>query len=136
MNIRIDDGVITSRAVDTLPVTDTISISTQAMIEEGQSLLIGGLSQEVSEKSRSGLPVLSKIPGLGQLFRNDTESFSKVERLFLLTPRLVILGGPPPAEPQGPALNKRVLPPQPPAAAAPKANEAPSSTAFDEMYRS
>ncbi|XVJ70511.1 MAG: type III secretion system outer membrane ring subunit SctC [Rhizobacter sp.] len=136
MSIRIDDGVITTRSVDTLPVTDTISISTQAMIEEGQSLLIGGLSQEISGKNRSGIPLLSKIPGLGQLFRNDTESFSKVERLFLLTPRLVILGGPRPVEPEGPALNKRVLPPPASTTPAPRAYEAPSSNTFDELYKS
>ena len=102
MSIRIDDGIITTRSVDTLPVTETVSVSTQAMIEEGQSLLIGGLTQEVSDKSTVGVPVLSKLPGVGRLFRNDVESVARVERLFLLTPRLVVLGGPRPPPPPGP----------------------------------
>lgn len=89
--IQIEDGVISSRSVDGLPVTESTSVGTQAMIEEGQSLLIGGLTQEISEKSVTGVPGLSKIPWVGRLFRTEEDRSTRVERLFLLTPRLVTL---------------------------------------------
>jgi type III secretion protein C len=86
--VKINDGSVSEAQVDQIPVVQNTTISTQALIEDGASLLIGGYSQEREKKSKSGVPWLSGIPLLGKLFSTSSEGASKVARLFLITPRI------------------------------------------------
>ncbi len=87
--IRIEDGGLTTDQVDKIPVVRRTSIGTWALIEEGQSLLIGGFTQEQQARREYGVPVLSSIPVLGSLFKTRENQQVSVERLFMLTPRIV-----------------------------------------------
>lgn len=87
--IRIEDGGITQQSVGTLPVVQRTTITTQAFINEGESLLIGGYKSEVHNTTRVGIPGLSAIPVLGALFRREQKEKSHMEHLFMLTPRVV-----------------------------------------------
>lgn len=89
--IRIEDGTVTSQSVDGVPVVRRSRINTQAMIADGQALLIAGYAQEESSKSQAGVPGLASLPVLGWLFKNTAQRKTKVERLFLLTPRILNL---------------------------------------------
>lgn len=92
LSVRIEDGnILQEGAVDQIPATRSSSIGTQAFINEGQSLLIAGYSVDSEVKTNTGVPGLSKIPGLGALFRSESNTIEKSERLFLITPRLVNL---------------------------------------------
>ena len=91
--VGIVDGQTSERQVDDIPVLEESSINTQALINEGQSLLIGGLVREFSSNSVSKVPVLGDIPVVGSLFRNNSKTTSRVERLFLITPRLSLQPG-------------------------------------------
>jgi type III secretion protein C len=86
--IRIEDGSLTSQAVDQIPVVQRSTITTQAFIGEGESLLIGGYKTEVSRDADVGVPGLRDVPILGALFRFREKQKNRVERLFLLTPRI------------------------------------------------
>jgi type III secretion protein C len=87
--IAIEDGSISARAVDGLPVVDRSSIDTQAMVFEGESLLIGGITRQSSIDDRTQVPVLGDLPVVGALFRSTTTGASRIERMFLISPRLV-----------------------------------------------
>lgn len=91
MNIHIEDGQITSQMVGNLPVVNKSEINTQALINEGESLLIAGYSVDQQTKGVDAVPGLSKIPLLGALFRHDQTTGQRFQRLFLLTPRVVAL---------------------------------------------
>ena len=86
--IRIDDGAVTTEKVDLLPVIRRSSITTQSLVGSNQALLIAGYAQETDSNDNSGVPGLSSIPYLGRLFKYTDKRHSKVERLFLLTPRI------------------------------------------------
>ena len=86
--VNIEDGSTSDQRVDDIPIIDRSSINTQALISEGQSLLIGGLVRETTQNSVSKVPLLGDIPVLGGLFRTNRKSSVQAERLFLLTPRL------------------------------------------------
>lgn len=88
MLVSIDDGTLGSRTVDTLPVVNRSSINTQALIFEGESLLVGGITREASNDDVTKVPFLGDIPLLGALFRSSTTGNARVERLFLIQPRL------------------------------------------------
>lgn len=86
--IRIEDGGLTQQTVGTLPVVQRTTITTQAFINEGESLLIGGYKSDVRNDTRVGVPGLSSIPVLGALFRHHQREKSRVEHLFMLTPHI------------------------------------------------
>jgi type III secretion protein C len=86
--VNIEDGSITSRTVDNLPVVERSAVNTQALIQEGESLLIGGLVRESSGSSVDKVPVLGDIPVVGNLFKTRSDNQGRVERMFLITPRL------------------------------------------------
>ena len=70
------------------PIKQT-KINTQAIVTEGQSLLIGGYYYEQQVDSETGVPVLMSIPILGHLFKSSNTQTKRMERLILLTPRVI-----------------------------------------------
>jgi type III secretion protein C len=86
--VNIEDGALTERNVDTLPVVSRSALSTQALIYEGESLLVGGLVRESSGDQVTKVPLLGDIPLLGALFRSTKKSDGRIERMFLIQPRL------------------------------------------------
>lgn len=87
--IRIEDGGITQQTVSNIPVVQRTTLTTQAFVNEGESLLIGGYKSDVHNDTKVGIPGLSAIPGLGALFRHQQKESSHTEHLFMLTPRVV-----------------------------------------------
>jgi type III secretion protein C len=87
---QIEDGSFDRQAtVDSLPVVKRSAINTQALIAEGESLLIGGLTRDETGVSESKVPLLGDLPLLGHLFKTTEKRGARLERLFLITPRLV-----------------------------------------------
>ena len=74
------------------PIKQT-KINTQAIVDVGQSLLIGGYYYEQKSDGESGVPLLKDIPILGHLFKSSTKRGRLMERLILLTPRIVTPDG-------------------------------------------
>ena len=110
LSLSIQDGDFEGAVVDQVPIVKQTEINTEASVREGESLLIGGISMESESSGVSGVPVLSKIPLLGALFRHNEGARSRTERLFLLTPKIISVGGQRPA-----AANGAQPRPQPPA---------------------
>lgn len=90
LSIDIDDGSLAVEAVDNIPIVRRRSVTTQALIAEGKSLLIAGFSSEEKVSLTVGVPGLSSVPVLGALFRFQEAKHVNMERLYLLTPRLVV----------------------------------------------
>ena len=123
MSINIEDGDISAtQAVDQIPVVLHRTVNTQALIDEGTSLLIAGYSSEQKTSAASGVPVLSNIPVLGRLFKYDQKKLAKQERFYLLTPRLVTPATAASALPVQPA---PIVPSVPPAQSLPPALPSP-----------
>jgi len=72
---------ITSRKVDTL-----------VRMQSGETLIIGGLIGEEESKTVQRIPLLSKIPLFGHLFKNSSKRNSKTEVLIFLTPYVTEAG--------------------------------------------
>ena len=87
--VSIEDGSLTPDVVDEIPIIDKSTLSTQAIIYDGESLLLGGLVRESTETSERKVPVLGDVPLLGRIFKRKTDIKTSTERLFLITPRLI-----------------------------------------------
>jgi type III secretion protein C len=87
--VNLETGRVSdTQSVDQIPVVDRSAINTQALIYEGESLLIGGLTQESSSKGVDKVPLLGDIPLLGNLFKTQRDKGARIERMFLISPRL------------------------------------------------
>lgn len=67
----------------------TNEATTQIVLNDGETAVIGGLVQTKSGKSMKGIPFLMNIPFIGALFRTTTTSTAKREILIFLTPHLL-----------------------------------------------
>ncbi len=63
--------------------------TTNLVVQDGQTIVIGGLIREDTTKGRTGVPFLSRIPIIGWLFGNTQDDKARVELIILLTPRVV-----------------------------------------------
>lgn len=89
MDVHIEDGKLTDQQVGQLPVVSNSTIDTQALINEGDSLLIAGYSVDQDDHTQTAVPLLSKIPLIGGLFKYRKHQGQRFQRLFLLTPRVL-----------------------------------------------
>ncbi len=90
LTVTIEDGSISNdTVVDGIPVVDRSSLNTQAVIFNGENLLLGGLVRERDVKNTDKVPLLGDIPAVGKLFQRTTSTQLRKERLYLITPRLV-----------------------------------------------
>jgi general secretion pathway protein D len=67
----------------------TRKAQTSLVIEDGQTIIIGGLMRSKSDINSSGIPYLRDIPILGYLFGGMSDDFKKTELIFLVTPRVI-----------------------------------------------
>lgn len=91
LDVDIEDGQIQDTQIDTLPTVRRSVVSTQAIVGEGQTLLIGGYKSTQSTRDINKVPGLGSIPVLGMLFSNKVQNQASRERLFMIKPRLVTL---------------------------------------------
>jgi len=89
LQVKIEDGQLGARQVTSIPTVQQSSLTTQALIKRNQSLLVGGLYLKVDKKQASGYPWLQRIPVLGYLFSVKGKVDDMVERIFVITPRIV-----------------------------------------------
>ncbi len=64
-------------------------VTTQVLLMDGETMVIGGIYETKSTESESGIPLLKDIPGLGWLFKNKEKSESTTELLIFITPTVM-----------------------------------------------
>jgi type IV pilus assembly protein PilQ len=82
---------INSVTFDTLgnPVQKTTTVTTSMMAKNGQTIFIGGLIEDSKTDTRSIVPCLGSIPGLGLLFGQRSNTIKKSELIILITPQIL-----------------------------------------------
>ncbi len=88
------DLVVTQDTVSTVtngtaPAIDTQRIGTQVLVNNGETIVLGGIYQQSVINSVSKVPVLGDIPYFGWMFRNTNNFNEKKELLIFVTPRIV-----------------------------------------------
>ncbi|MDO8932723.1 MAG: type IV pilus secretin PilQ [Rhodocyclaceae bacterium] len=68
---------------------NTKHIKTDVLVENGGTVVIGGIFQQIESHQIQKVPVLGDLPYLGILFRNNTKSDQKTELLVFITPKIV-----------------------------------------------
>ncbi len=89
VEINKDEPDYTNTNVEGEPAISTKHVKTQAMIEDGGTLIVGGIYQETMSHTLSKVPLLGDIPVLGNLFKRRGREHGRNELLFFITPRIM-----------------------------------------------
>ncbi len=73
----------------TIPDEDTSRLSTNVEVQDGQTVVLGGLFTERTSTTRRQIPVLGDVPILGMAFRGEDNSVDRAEIIFMITPSVV-----------------------------------------------
>ena len=68
---------------------DTQEIKTQVLVENGETIVLGGIFQQVNSNDVSKVPLFGDLPVVGALFRNSSTVYQKRELLIFVTPKIV-----------------------------------------------
>jgi general secretion pathway protein D len=88
---QINDTIVNERSIspNLVPVIGTEQLVTSVNVPDRNTIVLGGLISETKTKQTSGLPVLGRIPGLGKLFRTDSDNTERKELIIFIQPQVV-----------------------------------------------
>jgi general secretion pathway protein D len=86
---EVSDVIATTTSDIDSPTIQQRVIRTTVAVQSGDTIALGGLIRDREEDSISGIPLLSSIPVLGNLFKKTDRIVRRVELLVLITPRVV-----------------------------------------------
>lgn len=81
--------VVPSATGGFVPSIDTREITTQVLVNDGQTVVLGGILETERRDAESKVPFLGDIPGVGHLFKSTTKTDNKDELLIFVTPRIL-----------------------------------------------
>ena len=87
--LNVKPSITSAELEEGIPVTRTAFVETWMVAKSGETVLIGGLIQDTTIKTRSEVPCLGDLPLLGLLFGSRKRSVDKTELVILITPTVV-----------------------------------------------
>ena len=71
------------------PSINTNELQTNVLVSDGETVVLGGIFDDLRVKNSSKVPFLGDLPVLGNLFKNSSSTSSQAELLIFVTPRIV-----------------------------------------------
>ena len=75
--------------VNGVPPINTQNVETQVLVDNGETVVLGGVYEQTKTKNINRVPFFGDLPLVGVLFRNKTETNDKQELLIFVTPKLI-----------------------------------------------
>ncbi len=85
----IGDLVSSGQAGGFIPAIDTTELTTQVLVGNGETVVLGGVFRTENLETISKVPFFGDIPYVGNLFRNESVQRAKTETLIFITPRIL-----------------------------------------------
>ncbi|AJJ55898.1 type IV pilus secretin PilQ family protein [Yersinia pseudotuberculosis IP 32953] len=82
-------GITIKRGESEMLLIDKQEIKTQVTVNDGETIVLGGIFQQKKRQSVNKVPLLADIPLLGAMFRQDTQQQSRRELVIFITPKLI-----------------------------------------------
>jgi type II secretory pathway component GspD/PulD (secretin) len=92
LHILPEFGVFVERVTLTtsdVPVVDTRKVDTIALVEDGQTVVLGGMRKKDVSREVNKVPLLGDVPILGYLFRFEGEDTAVTELVVFITPKII-----------------------------------------------
>lgn len=72
-----------------IPSVDTREVSTQVLVDNGETVVLGGIFQQTNRNEVDKIPFFGDLPGIGRLFRRTINEDDKAELLIFVTPKIL-----------------------------------------------
>ena len=72
-----------------VPSIDTRSVVTQVLVNDGETVVLGGIFETERRETENKVPVLGDLPAVGRLFKSTNNTSNKSELLIFVTPRIL-----------------------------------------------
>jgi type IV pilus assembly protein PilQ len=89
MDILVKQDSVGSFTVNGEPAINVTEISTQALVGNGQTLVLGGIFQSEELTGDQKVPILGDLPLVGNLFKKQMRTRDKREILIFITPKII-----------------------------------------------
>ncbi|STX28254.1 type IV pilus assembly protein PilQ [Legionella beliardensis] len=89
MDLQINQDAPSGRLVNGVPAILTKQIQTNVLVNNGQTVVLGGIYRQDKNNTINRVPFLGELPGLGILFRNKHSRIRNEELLIFITPRII-----------------------------------------------
>ena len=89
MDIKVTNDDSTETAPNGVPIIDKNEITTQVLVDDGETVVLGGVFKQTKKNEVHKVPVLGDIPFVGALFRKKTNQDDKSELMVFITPRVI-----------------------------------------------
>ena len=86
---EISDGIIVEKGGIALPESEVSKVTTEVIVDDGKTIVIGGLFQEKTVLTRHRVPLLGTLPNVGALFRSHKDEVIRSELIVLITPHII-----------------------------------------------
>ncbi|MGD0283860.1 MAG: type IV pilus secretin PilQ, partial [Dissulfurispiraceae bacterium] len=87
--VATNDQADFSNTSQGLPSITTNEADAEVLIKDGETVVIGGILTSTEQESHDSVPGISKIPFLGELFKNNSKTETTDELLIFITPRVI-----------------------------------------------
>jgi type IV pilus assembly protein PilQ len=82
-------GTTVATGAGAAPSIDTKEAETKMLVQDGDTMVIGGIYIEQDDYSENGVPILMHIPFIGNLFKSTKSNKNRTELMIFVTPRIV-----------------------------------------------
>ena len=89
MAVNVTNDSVGEITVDDTPSIDTNEIESNVLVDNGQTVVLGGIYQETSSESETKVPFFGDIPVAGRMFKRTSVNFDKSELLIFITPKII-----------------------------------------------
>jgi type IV pilus assembly protein PilQ len=91
LEVRKDNvgALVNAGSAGTIPSIDTKRVTTQVLVDNGETAVLGGIFEQTTRTSTDKVPLLGDIPVFGYLFKRTTKVDDKTELLIFITPKII-----------------------------------------------
>lgn len=89
IDLKINQDLLSPKIYNGTPVILTKEMQTNVLVNNGQTIVLGGIYKQDKQNRVSEVPILAKLPLLGILFKNKSSVIKKEELLIFITPRII-----------------------------------------------
>lgn len=89
MDLKINQDTDSGRRVQGVPIILTKSIKTNVLVNNGQTIVLGGIYKQGKHQAVDKLPLLGSVPGLGALLSRRQNGINNEELLIFITPKII-----------------------------------------------
>ena len=89
LDLVVNKDSVGEETSDGIPTIDTNEIGTQVLVDNGETLVLGGVYEQENRKTVNRVPFFGELPLVDWMFKNTLDTHKKAELLIFVTPKIV-----------------------------------------------